>query len=122
MFGKPSDLDASRNKGEEAYARVLEWADQQAQQIDAYWSKYERACVTTAARNGDRPWFGLFAPDGITINPISGYDCASWLDAIRSNAMPLRMRIEQANEAARRDGVYPGVIRELRRQHRMNWN
>jgi hypothetical protein len=30
-------------------------------------------------------------------------------------------QIQQANEAARRDGVFPGVLRDLRRKYRMNW-
>ena len=121
VFGAPSESDSVRAQGEQAYERVLEWAARNAEQIDGYWSRYARTCVATASRDGDRPWFGVMDPDGVTINPNSAYDCAGWLQTLRSNAGPIKARIEQANEAARRDGVFPGVLRDLRRKYRMSW-
>jgi hypothetical protein len=50
-----------------------------------------------------------------------GYDCDGWLRTIRSDADVIRTNMLNAAEAARRQGVYPGVMRDLRRQHHMEW-
>ena len=120
-MGGPNDSDQTRSKGELSYARVMEWADRSSVQLDAYWEKYAGACVSSASRAGDRPWFAVFESNGIRINPMSSLNCESWLDTLESNATPIRLEVEKAGEAARQSGVYPGVLRDLRRRHRMNW-
>jgi hypothetical protein len=121
MLGAPSESDARRARGEQAYVQVLEWAARQAEGLDTYWNRYAAACAATPARGADRPWFAVLEPNGVSINPVSGYDCASWLEALRSNAAPIHVRMVQAAGAARRDGVFPGVLRDLRRKYRMTW-
>jgi S1-C subfamily serine protease len=120
-MGGPSDSDQARAKGEQSYAQVLEWADRNSAQLDAYWEKYAGSCVSSSSRSGDRPWFAVFEANGVRINPTSSLNCQSWLDTLQSNAAPIRVTIEKAGEAARQSGVYPGVLRDLRRRHRMNW-
>ena len=120
-MGGPGDGDQTRTKGEQSYARVMEWADRSSAQLDAYWEKYAGSCVSSASRTGDRPWFAVFESHGIRINPMSSLNCESWLDTLESNATPIRMEVEKAGEMARQSGVYPGVLRDLRRRHRMNW-
>jgi len=41
---------------------------------------------------------------------------------VRGRAGELRTRVQQASEAARHDGVYPGVIREMRRRSKLEWS
>jgi S1-C subfamily serine protease len=120
-IGGPSDSDQARARGERSYVRVLEWADRNGAQLDAYWDKYANSCVSSSSRTGDRPWFAVFEADGVRINPMSSLNCQSWLDTLQSSAAPIRAEIEKAGEAARQSGVYPGVLRDLRRRHRMNW-
>ena len=120
-MGGPGDGDQTRTMGEQSYARVMEWADRSSAQLDAYWEKYAGSCVSSASRTGDRPWFAVFESHGIRINPMSSLNCESWLDTLESNATPIRMEVEKAGEMARQSGVYPGVLRDLRRRHRMNW-
>jgi S1-C subfamily serine protease len=120
-MGGPSDSDQSRARGEQSYAQVLEWADRNSAQLDTYWEKYAGSCVSSSSRSGDRAWFAVFETNGVTLNPASSLNCQSWLDTLESNAAPIRAAVETAGEAARRSGVYPGVLRDLRRRHRMNW-
>lgn len=117
-----SDAELARARGEQAYARVLEWAAHNANQLDAYWNRYASTCVASARRTGDRPWFAVYDPDGIRINVTSLYNCQSWLDTLRINASPLKAEIDKAAEAARQSGVYPGVLRDLRRKYRLEWS
>ena len=121
-MGGPSDSDQSRARGEQSYAQVIEWADRNSAQLDAYWDKYVGSCVSSSSRSGDRPWFAIFDANGVRINPMSSLNCQSWLDTLQSNAAPIRAEVEKAGEAARQSGVYPGVLRDLRRRHRMNWS
>jgi hypothetical protein len=53
---------------------------------------------------------------------MSSLNCQGWLDTVQSTAAPIRAAIETAGEAARQSGVYPGVLRDLRRRYRMNWS
>jgi hypothetical protein len=121
-MGGPSDTDQARAKGEHSYAQVLEWADRNSAQLDSYWDKYAGSCVSSSSRSGDRPWFSVFESNGVRINPTSSLNCQSWLETLQSNAAPIRAAVESAGEAARQNGVYPGVLRDLRRKHRMNWS
>jgi S1-C subfamily serine protease len=120
-MGGASESDSARSKGEQSYAQVLDWADRNSAQLDTYWNKYAGSCVSASSRNGDRPWFAIFETNGIRINPMAVLNCQDWLDTLQSSATPIRMAVETANEAARQSGVYPGVLREIRRRHRMNW-
>jgi S1-C subfamily serine protease len=120
-MGGASDSDQARAKGEQSYAQVLEWADRNSAQLDAYWDKYAGSCVSSSSRSGDRPWFSVFETNGIRINATSALNCQNWLETLQSNAAPIRAAVETAGEAARQNGVYPGVLRDLRRKHRMNW-
>jgi S1-C subfamily serine protease len=120
-MGGPSEGDQLRSRGEQAYGQVLEWAARNSEQLDQYWDKYAASCVSSASRSGDRQWFAVFEPNGVRINPRSTYNCQSWLDTLQSNAAPIKAEVDKAAEAARQSGVYPGVLRDLRRRHRMNW-
>jgi hypothetical protein len=114
--------DEQRTKGEQAYTQALAWAAQHSQQLDDYWSRYASSCVRSAARSGDRAWFAVFEPNGVNLSVTSSLNCQSWLDTLRSNAGPIKATIDRAAEVARRSGVYPGVMRDLRRRHRLDWS
>jgi hypothetical protein len=110
-----------REEGEQGYTAVLEAASRSADQIDSYWNQYSKTCVQSVRRQTDRPWFGVYEPNGVSINVHSAYDCERFLDSVRTNAERLKAELEKASEVARRKGVYPGVIRDLRRRHRLDW-
>ena len=120
-MGGPSDGDQLRARGEKAYAQVLEWASRNGEQLDSYWDKYSASCVASSSRTGDRPWFAVFEPSGVRLNLGSSYNCQNWFDTLQTNAAPIKAEIDKASEVARQSGVYPGVLRDLRRRHRMNW-
>jgi S1-C subfamily serine protease len=120
-MGAPSDIDRMRSQGEQGYARVVEWASRTANELDSYWSRYAPTCVASSARVGDRAWFAVYETNGVRINATSQYNCETWLDSLERNAAQVRAEMDKAAEAARQAGVYPGVLRDLRRQHRLQW-
>ena len=69
----------------------------------------------------DRPWFALYEIQRRSTRNRSAYDCIGWIDSMRGDALTdPRLRSPRA-ESARRDGVYPGTIRELRRKYQLDW-
>jgi hypothetical protein len=121
-MGAPSASDQRRAQGEQGYARVVEWASRNASELDSYWHRYSATCVASSANAGDRPWFAVYQTNGVNINATSAYNCESWLDSLERNAALVKAEMDTAAEAARQAGVYPGVLRDLRRQHRMQWS
>ena len=119
--GGPSDGDHLRERGEQAYAQVVQAAARNADQLDTYWGRYSGACVASSTRAGGRSWFSVYEPNGVRITATSQYNCESWLDTLQKNAADIRGSLDDAAEAARRSGVYPGVMRDIRRRHRMDW-
>ena len=121
-MGGASEGEDLRARGEQAYAQALAWAAQNSPKLDDYWSKYAPNCVKSSVQNGDRPWFAVFEPNGVSLNVMSNLDCQGWLDSVRNNATQIRNTVDQAAEIARRSGVYPGVMRDIRRRNRFDWN
>ena len=122
MSGGATPGDANRAQADEAYDRALVEATRRGDAIDTFWDSYADSCVATAARAGDRAWFAAYEPDGVQLAASSGYDCEAWLARVREEADRVRATVIDANEAARRLGVYPGVMRDIRREHRMEWS
>jgi V8-like Glu-specific endopeptidase len=116
-----SESSEMREQGETAYRRTLEQTVRSAAQVDSYWDRYAKSCVVTSTRAGDRGWFAVFESNGVRISTTSAYDCQAWLSEVRTAAEAIKTTLAGAAEAARRQGVYPGVMRDLRRQYRMEW-
>ena len=116
-----SDGDRLRARGEQAYRQALQTAARNAQLLDDYWARYADSCVASSTRNGDRPWFAVLEPSGVRLRDNTLYDCSGWFDTIRTNASSTRAAVVEAAEVARRNGVYPGVMRDMRRQLRLEW-
>jgi S1-C subfamily serine protease len=118
--GPSSDGERMRAQGEQQFARVVEAAARAADQLDAYWERSARTCVASSANAGDRRWFAVYETQGIRLN-AQVYGCDAWLANLTANATRIRDEMTQGTESARRSGVYPGVMRDLRRRHRMEW-
>jgi hypothetical protein len=121
MMTGSSQTSEMREQGEKAYRRALEQAVWRGNQLDSYWDRYAKSCVVSANRTGERPWFAVLEPNGVRITATSAYDCEAWLGELRTTAAAIKTALADAAEAARRQGVYPGVMRDLRRQYRMEW-
>ena len=72
-------------------------------------------------RGGDRAWFAVYEPNGIALAAAGPYDCEEFFRVVKNHADGIRGEMMRAGEAARRQGVYPGVMRDVRRQHRLGW-
>jgi S1-C subfamily serine protease len=121
LRGGVSEGDQQREQGEQQYAAVLEWASRNADQVDDYWNRYSKTCVTSTRRSGDRPWFAVWETNGIVISFHSAYNCEQFLDTLRTNADRIKAEVDKVTDVARRKNVYPGVMRDMRRRQRLDW-
>jgi len=121
IMGSPATTGDLRDQGTGAYRTAVEAAARTGSELDTYWDRYAGACVSSSTRTGDRRWFAVYDPNGVRLTAASSYNCEQWLQTLRSNADGIRRGLLLAAEAARRQGVYPGVMRDVRRQHRMQW-
>lgn len=122
MRGGPSDGDRQREQGEQRYEAMLKWATREAEQIDDYWNRYAKSCITNARRSGDRAWFAVYESNGVTVSGVSGYDCQQFLSTVTGHANQIRQTMTTEGDTARQAGVYPGVLRDLRRRYRLDWS
>jgi S1-C subfamily serine protease len=121
-MGGPSESEAARARGERQYEQAVQWGARNSDQIDANWQRNSKLCVASATpTGGDRPWFAVYVPDGIKVARSNAYDCFAWVDDLKSAANQIKTTLDTAAESARRDGVYPGTIRQIRQKYRMDW-
>ena len=118
----PSDGDVQRKQGEQRYESMLKWATREADQLDNYWNRYSKSCIANVRRSGDRAWFAVYETNGVTVVGISEYDCQSFLARVSNNADQIRETMAREGDTARQAGVYPGVLRDLRRRYRLDWS
>ena len=119
-FTNDTSADGQRTRGQETYARELARLAQQAAQIDTQWARFDRTCAPRVARDGDRPWFSIAGRD--TAFASRDGNCPYWLSDMQRMSQDFAGAMQQTNEAARRAGVYPGTLRDLRRQLRLDWS
>jgi S1-C subfamily serine protease len=123
LGGPSSEGEALRAQGASQYEKTVGWAARNGDDLDNNWQKNSKFCVTSAARTGgDRTWFALYVPNGIQITQNSTYDCAGWIDNMKGNAKQIKDALDESAEVARRSGVYPGTIRQIRQKYKMDWS
>jgi S1-C subfamily serine protease len=121
-MGGPSESEAARARGQGQYEQAVQWAARNSDQIDANWQRNSKLCVANvASTGGDRAWFAVYVPDGIKVARSTAYDCFAWIDDLKNAAKQIKTTLDAAAEVARRDGVYPGTIRQIRQKYRMDW-
>jgi S1-C subfamily serine protease len=122
-IGGPSEAETARDKGAEAYEQVVDWAARNSSQIDASWQRNAKLCVASAtSTSSDHPWFALLVTNGVKMAVSNLYDCPGWLDNMKENANQIKAKMDEAGEAARRQGVFPGTLREIRQKYRIDWS
>jgi S1-C subfamily serine protease len=121
-----SETEAVREHGVAQFERTVQTLARAADQIDTQWRRYRAACLEKTAvgivvSGNGRDWFGALGSGTVAIANESLPECL----ALRSDIVTLGARVaagmEQAGEAARRAGVYPGIAREIRVKYRMDW-
>jgi putative serine protease PepD len=122
---RPAEAEGSddlRDGGEAAFEQVVADAARRADALDEYWTRITHSCLAAKvpSGSGDRDWFAVYEPSfpRDSVNPACG---DMFHDFLQATDM-LRTRMTEADDAARRAGVYPGTRREIRGRHRLAWD
>jgi S1-C subfamily serine protease len=118
----PAESDEQRTGGEAIYERNIAAIARSADSLDGTWQNFQRNCLVNTFNSGDaqRVWFAV-RDQKPTFKTVDVW-CMNYLDNLADNVRELGSAMGATGEQARRAGVYPGVLREVRRKYRMDWS
>jgi hypothetical protein len=116
-----SQTDTDREQGSASYDRAMQSVARRADSIDDYWTRFRAACRPAGPfTSGGREWFSVWErPPAIDLRDGQ---CTQWVTELTRLANGVRGSMLSADETARTAAVYPGVRRELRRKHKLDWD
>ena len=130
-----SATEAAREKGVLQFELTVRTLAREADLVDAWWKRYQAACADKPARHvpDGRDWFGVWTVPVVpptleitsnspAIDKESSPQCRSARSNIVAAAQPIRTEMAQAEERARRAGISPGVVRDIRKKYAMDWS
>jgi hypothetical protein len=121
--GGASETDAARARGEEQFERAVQAMAQASDQVDSQWKQYRAACAgkyTLGTVANGREWFGLWG-NTVLLDNESMPECKAMRAQLDRSAAQISAGMKQAEEDARRAGVYPGTTRSIRARYSMEW-
>ena len=117
-----STLEVHRARATALFDRRLDAASAMRAELTDDWKKYERACrgkVTTGRGVGvvflrsELVWF----VQSLQIDNETTPECRMLATGMKTRSHRVAREMEQIDEDARRRGIYPGVVRDLKRLH-----
>jgi hypothetical protein len=119
----PSETERRRIQGTQAYEQDVKALAEAADRVDAEWARHAAVCDRSGRAPGlpDRPWLLLLTEPSSVLNDADP-QCQALGRDLRSYVQQIADHMRQANDRARRAGVYPGVQRETRQKYRMRWD
>ena len=115
-----SDTEQRRGEGLRAYEDAMATLGRRADALEGSWRTFRLDCYRgRIVGTFDREWFALF--DQRTMQGAVPAGCGGWFSDLRREADEVRAGVIGADEAARRADVFPGIRREIRRRHRLDY-
>ena len=116
----PSEAEQVRNSAAQQYEQAVGQLAGRADRVDSAWRQFRGSCYQgMVAGTYDREWFALFDANAMRGAVVTG--CEGYFSEIRLEAGKIRDAVLAIDEAARRAGVYPGTLREVKRRHRLDY-
>jgi S1-C subfamily serine protease len=113
--------DTIREEGARTYEQAMAALARTADTLDQYWRNFKRSCYEGRVGGGslEREWFALW--DQRAMQGAVSPGCQQSFANMSGAARDVRTGVLNAQEAARRAGVYPGTLRDVRRRHRLEF-
>ena len=113
--------DAAREEGVKTYEQAMAAVARTADALDGSWRNFRNSCYLGRVAGGalEREWFALW--DQRAMQGAVSPGCEAAFASLRGIAFDVRNGVLAAQEAARRTGVYPGTLRDVRRRHRLEY-
>jgi hypothetical protein len=119
---RTSESDERHLVGLAQYDAAIGALAEQANYLDAEWREYAKWCgVSGAASNGGRAWFAIWSAAGSSGGNARA-DCSNMHADVLERANRMRAFMQDVSERARRLGVYPGEMRDVRRKYSLDYD
>ena len=117
--GLSSQSDRDRAEGQKAYEARLAHVSGEADALDLDWEQFMAECWD-GKQTGTftHKWFALWTPGSLQGKVASGYE--DLYQKFQDTAARIKKELQDAEEAAREAGVYPGLRRDLRQKYRLD--
>ena len=117
---RPPDSEAVRSTGLRRYEETITEVVRHVSATDAAWSRYKTTCqISDVAAGQSHEWFLLYDPRS-PLHHVAVH-CGHNLSDIEGRVRAIDEEMAAAAETARRADVYPGALRDLRRQYRLDY-
>jgi hypothetical protein len=104
----------------DTYANRVAALAQQALRVDADWNTFVQACGVSVTVPRSRGWFALWEPGSLRVDLTSGV-CRELHNEVVAGGEQVKGAMLAAAEEARRAGLLPGALREIRARYDMDW-
>jgi hypothetical protein len=116
----PSARDQRRASGEKALHETLADLARHADALDAYWQRFRRSCYLGRVTGSfEHEWFAVFDARALPGEVAPG--CGPAFEDIKRQAFEIRDAVLAGDETARQADVYPGIRRDARHKHRLDY-
>ncbi|HSK10511.1 MAG TPA: trypsin-like peptidase domain-containing protein [Vicinamibacterales bacterium] len=114
--------ERAREEATLSFERRVSDLAEAAERLDAYWADYRASCLSTVAipRGYPREWFVVL--DARSPAGAAPPACRAWTERLVANTGAWRRAMTEAQDAARRAGVFPGDLRDIQRKYRLDWS
>jgi trypsin-like peptidase len=124
-FNSPrtSESDERHLVGLSEYENIVRSLSSLADYVDAEWLEYAKWCGVSgvSAPGGGRAWFAIWSAAG-SAGGSGRADCSAMHADILGRANRVKAAVQDASERARRAGVYPGEMRDVRRRFSLDYD
>ncbi len=119
LNGGTADADSDRDDAVAGYERLIADAAKKVESIDRSWADLRAQCMSGPAPHarGDREWFVIW--EGFDENRVSA-GCSNYYADLANTVRGFQRRMNDAADAARRAGVFPGEARDIRHRYRLD--
>lgn len=112
-----SDTERARREGAEAFERATSGLARQRDEVVHLQARYDVECVGTYVLVVTIPGVGWPYPGEYLIEKSELPECMALRERVDGRAEAIRRALADAEEQARRAGVYPGTVRDIKRAH-----
>lgn len=107
------------------YETQLEYLSRQADPLDARWKRMDASCLHLSSAPAEHGWFILWSSRGYLPRFDPRDSCYHSFEEFKQDAESLKAKVLALDAKGAKDGLPPGVRRELRRKYHLDcadWN
>jgi hypothetical protein len=120
---RPSDADTTRTAGAQQFERVAAGLRSYVDRYSRMVERFRDVCVHEQVAGADvRSFTWQQASALVTDDRVVATECLQFRAEIVQLRDGIREALGAAEEEARKAGVYPGTLRDLRQRHGLDWD